>query len=54
MDGERQGKEMRWDTERQRKNMKIYDGIHKYIDLQTIQLSVPVDANSIEDDYGEQ
>lgn len=41
MDGERQGKEMRWDTERQRENMKIYDGTHKYIDLQTIHLSVP-------------
>lgn len=26
MDGAGQGKEMRWDTERQRKNMKIYDG----------------------------
>lgn len=41
MDGERQGKEMRWDTERQREKMKIYDGTHKHIDLQTIYLSVP-------------
>lgn len=41
MDGEKQGKEMRWDTERQRDNMKIYDGTHKCIDRQTIHLSVP-------------
>lgn len=53
MDGERQGKEMRWDTERQRENMKIYDGTHKCMDLQTIQLSVPGHANSIEDELME-
>lgn len=39
MDGARQGKEMRWDTERQRVNMKIYDGIHTYTYLQTMHLN---------------
>lgn len=51
MDGERQGKEMIWDTERQRENMKIYDGTHKCID--NTPECATVDANWIEDDLME-